>query len=32
MRSRKELSIIVPPERLDDVNSILYKHKVGAMS
>jgi nitrogen regulatory protein P-II 1 len=27
----KELTIIIPHERLDDVNSILYKHKVGGM-
>jgi nitrogen regulatory protein P-II 1 len=27
----KELDIIVPHERLNDVNSILYKHKVGGM-
>ncbi len=27
----KELSIIMPHERLNDVNSILYKHKVGGV-
>ena len=27
----KELSIIIPRERLSDVNSILYKHKVGGV-
>lgn len=27
----KELSIVIPHERLNDVNSILYKHKVGGM-
>lgn len=27
----KELDIIVPHERLNEVNSILYKHKVGGM-
>ena len=27
----KELSIIIPHERLDDVNSILYRHKVGGV-
>jgi nitrogen regulatory protein P-II 1 len=27
----KELDIIVPRERLSDINSILYKHKVGGM-
>lgn len=27
----KELDIIIPRERLNDVNSILYKHKVGGM-
>jgi nitrogen regulatory protein P-II 1 len=27
----KELSIIIPHERLDAINSILYKHKVGGV-
>jgi nitrogen regulatory protein P-II 1 len=27
----KELSIILPHERLNDLNSILYKHKVGGV-
>lgn len=27
----KEMSIIVPPERLNDINAILHKHKVGGM-
>jgi len=27
----KELSIIIARERLDDLNSILYKHKVGGV-
>jgi nitrogen regulatory protein P-II 1 len=27
----KELDIIVPTERLSDIDSILYKHKVGGM-
>ena len=27
----KELDIIIPRERLNDMNSILYKHKVGGM-
>ena len=27
----KELMIIIPHERLNDVNSILYNHKVGGM-
>ena len=27
----KEIDIIIPHERLSDVNSILYKHKVGGM-
>jgi nitrogen regulatory protein P-II 1 len=27
----KELDITIPHERLSDVNSILYKHKVGGM-
>jgi nitrogen regulatory protein P-II 1 len=27
----KELDIIIPHERLNDLNSILYKHKVGGM-
>jgi nitrogen regulatory protein P-II 1 len=27
----KELSIIIPRDRLGDVNSVLYKHKVGGM-
>lgn len=27
----KEVDIIVPHERLNDVNGILYKHKVGGM-
>ena len=27
----KELDIIIPRERLNDINSILYKHKVGGM-
>jgi nitrogen regulatory protein P-II 1 len=27
----KELSIVIPHERLNDINSILYKHKVGGM-
>jgi nitrogen regulatory protein P-II 1 len=27
----KELSIIIPHERLNDVNSILYNHKVGGL-
>jgi nitrogen regulatory protein P-II 1 len=31
MRSIKELGIIIPQERLGDIDSILYKHKVGGM-
>jgi nitrogen regulatory protein P-II 1 len=27
----KELDIIIPRERLNEINSILYKHKVGGM-
>jgi nitrogen regulatory protein P-II 1 len=27
----KELSIIIPHERLDEINSILYQHKVGGV-
>jgi nitrogen regulatory protein P-II 1 len=27
----KELGIIIPHEKLNDINSILYKHKVGGM-
>ncbi len=27
----KELSIIIPHERMDAINSILYKHKVGGV-
>ena len=27
----KELDIVIPHERLNDINSILYKHKVGGM-
>jgi nitrogen regulatory protein P-II 1 len=27
----KELDIIIPQERLGDIDSILYKHKVGGM-
>ncbi|MFL6486700.1 MAG: P-II family nitrogen regulator [Nitrososphaera sp.] len=27
----KELSIIIPRERLNDINSLLYKHKVGGV-
>ena len=27
----KEIDIIIPHERINDVNSILYKHKVGGM-
>jgi nitrogen regulatory protein P-II 1 len=27
----KEIDIIIPHERLSDLNSILYKHKVGGM-
>jgi nitrogen regulatory protein P-II 1 len=27
----KEIDIIIPHERMNDVNSILYKHKVGGM-
>ena len=27
----KQLDIIIPHERLDTVNSILYNHKVGGM-
>jgi len=27
----KELSIIIPRERLGDINSLLYKHKVGGV-
>ena len=27
----KELDIIIPHEKLNDINSILYKHKVGGM-
>lgn len=27
----KELDIIIPTERLSDIDSILYKHKVGGM-
>ena len=27
----KELDIIIPHDRLNDINSILYKHKVGGM-
>jgi nitrogen regulatory protein P-II 1 len=28
----KELNIVIPHERLNDLNSILYKHKVGGMN
>ncbi len=28
----KELNIIIPHERLSDLNSILYKHEVGGMN
>jgi nitrogen regulatory protein P-II 1 len=28
----KELNIVIPHERLSDLNSILYKHKVGGMN
>lgn len=31
MCSMKELDIIIPTERLSDIDSILYKHKVGGM-
>jgi nitrogen regulatory protein P-II 1 len=31
IRSMKELDNIVPRESLSDINSILYKHKVGGM-
>ncbi len=31
MRFMKELDIIIARERLNDINSILYKHKVGGM-
>ena len=31
MRFMKELAIIIAHERLNDINSILYKHKVGGM-
>ena len=27
----KELDIVIPHERLNDINSLLYKHKVGGM-
>lgn len=27
----KEISIIIPRERLNDVNAVLYKHKAGGM-
>jgi nitrogen regulatory protein P-II 1 len=28
----KELNIVIPDQRLSDLNSILYKHKVGGMN
>lgn len=30
--SMKRLDILIPHERLDDVNELLHKHKVGGMS